>query len=115
MASARRPVYTWRERFVEHGLAGLNEQSRRPRGHADAVDGEIVCEIVRLKQAHPHWGPRKIHALYQRRHRASVAPTESSFKRVLERAGCTEKRRVRRVGQTGALASRVKADRPNDV
>ena len=107
--------YKWRERFIAGGLAGLNEESRRPRSHADALDSDIVCEIVRLKQAHPHWGPRKIHALYQRRHGVIGAPSESSFKRVLERAGFTEKRRMRRAGETGGLASGVKAERPNDV
>src|SRR4051794_20899748 len=106
--------YKWRDRFIEHGLAGLNEESRRPRSHADAIDGEIVCKMIRLKQAHPHWGPRKIHALYQRRHGASGAPSESSFKRVLEKAGFTEKRRGRRGGRTGGLARGVKTARPNE-
>jgi transposase InsO family protein len=107
--------YKWRERFMAWGFAGLNEESRRPRSHADALDSDIVCEIVRLKQAHRHWGPRKIHALYERRHGAEGAPSESSFKRVLERAGLTEKRRLRRAGETGGVASGVKAGRPNDV
>jgi putative transposase len=107
--------YKWRERFIAGGVAGLNEESRRPRSHADALDSDIVCEIVRLKQAHPHWGPRKIHALYQRKHGAFGAPSESTFKRVLERAGFTEKRRLRRAKETGGLASGVKAQRPNDV
>src|SRR5687768_6151767 len=97
--------YKWRERFIAGGLAGLNEESRRPRGHADALEGDVVCEIIRLKQAHQHWGPRKIQALYVRRHGAAGAPSESSFKRVLERAGFTEKRRVRGCKETGGLAS----------
>lgn len=101
--------------FRCRGLAGLNEESRRPRGHADAIDSDVVCEMVRLKQAHPHWGPRKIHALYQRKHGAFGAPSESSFKRVLERAGFTEKRRLRRAQEAGGLASGVRAARPNDV
>jgi putative transposase len=107
--------YKWRERFIERGWAGLNEESRRPRSHADALDSDVVCEIVRLKQAHLHWGPRKIHALYQRKHGATGAPSESSFKRVLERAGFTEKRSLRRAGETGGVATGVKAEQPNDV
>jgi len=46
--------YKWRERFVERGLAGMAEESRRPHGHAEALDEAVVCEIVRLKQVHPH-------------------------------------------------------------
>src|SRR3569832_163857 len=79
--------YKWRERFLQHGFAGLNEQSRRPKSHADQLPEEVICEMVRLKVAHERWGPRKIRELYLRRH--GSAASESSFKRVLERAGLT--------------------------
>jgi transposase InsO family protein len=106
--------YKWRERFFERGLGGLNELSRRPHGHADELGEAVVCAMVRLKQAHPHWGPRKIQALYQRKHGGEV-PSESSFKRVLERAGLTVPRRVRRSVETGRLGSGLKATEPNEV
>jgi transposase InsO family protein len=95
-------------------LAGLNELSRRPHGHADELGEAVVCEMVRLKQAHPHWGPRKIQALYRRKHGGDV-PSESSFKRVLERAGLTVPRRVRRSTETGRLSTGRQAAAPNDV
>ena len=106
--------YKWRERFIAHGVAGLSDLSRRPHGHADELGEAVVCEMVRLKQAHPHWGPRKIQALYQRKHGGEV-PSESSFKRVLERAGLTVPRRVRRVNETGRLSTGRKASAPNEV
>jgi transposase InsO family protein len=106
--------YKWRERFIEQGMAGMEEKSRKPLGHADELSEAVVCKIVRLKQAHPHWGPRKIHALYERKHGVGT-PSESSFKRVLERAGLTVPRRVRRVEQAGRLASGFKAAKANDV
>src|SRR5436190_22774015 len=49
--------YKWRERFLQHGLAGLNEFSRRPRRHRDDLSEAVVCEVVRPKHAHPHGGP----------------------------------------------------------
>jgi putative transposase len=107
--------YKWRERFVQDGLGGLNELSRRPNSHADQLSEQVVCEIVRLKNAHPHWGPRKIQELYRRKHRGKDLPSESSFKRVLERAGLTERRRMRRSEQSGRLAAGIKAKEPNDV
>jgi transposase len=75
--------YKWKERFLREGVRGLEEQSRRPHGHADQLAEEVVCEMVRLKLAHQSWGPRKIRELYLRQH-AEVA-SESTFKRVLER------------------------------
>ena len=106
--------YKWKERFLNHGLAGLEDESRRPQGHADELPEAVVCEMVLLKQAHPHWGPRKIRDLYERRH-PGAAPSESSFKRVLERAGLTKPRRTRKVAATGRLSSGRKAEGPNEV
>src|ERR1700723_250406 len=75
--------YKWRERFLRFGMEGLAEESRRPHSHAGQLDEAEVCEMIRFKQAHRHWGPRKIRELYLRRH--GSAASESSFKRVLER------------------------------
>ena len=79
--------YKWSRRFLEQGIQGMAEQSRRPHTHADQLGEVEVCEIIRLKQAHRHWGPRKIRELYLRQQ--GQAASESSFKRVLERAGLT--------------------------
>lgn len=106
--------YKWKERFLNNGLAGLEDESRRPQGHADELSEAVVCEMVLLKQAHPHWGPRKIRDLYERRH-PGATPSESSFKRVLERAGLTKPRRTRRAGDNGRLSSGRKAEASNDV
>jgi transposase InsO family protein len=108
--------YKWRKRFLEHGEAGLKEKSRRPGSHGRQLGEDVVCEIVRLKRAHPHWGPRKIRALYGRKHPAEI-PSESSFKRVLEKAGLVKARRRRKVvgKDSRRLASGVKAGAPNEV
>ena len=106
--------YKWRERMLRYGLAGMAEQSRRPRSHADELAEGVICEMVRLKQAHRHWGPRKIRELYLRKH--GTAASESSFKRVLERAGLTQPRRRRvRAVQAGRLWSGQRAQAPNEV
>jgi putative transposase len=74
--------YKWKERFWRKGLAGMEEESRRPKSHSEQLPEEDVCEIVRLKLAHLSWGPRKIRELYLRRH-GEVA-SESTFKRVFK-------------------------------
>jgi len=99
---------------MERGLGGMDDESRRPHGHALGLAEEVVCAIVSLKTAHPHWGPRKIRALYERKEGGEV-PSESSFKRVLDRAGLVERRRLRKRMGSARLAQGRKALAPNEV
>jgi len=107
--------YKWKERFLREGMSGMVEESRRPRSSPERLGEEAVCEIVRLKLAQVSWGPRKIRELYLRRH-GEVA-SESTFKRVLERAGLTERRRQRRrsSSEAGKLCSGRRGAAPNEV
>jgi putative transposase len=106
--------YKWKERFLREGVRGMEQESRRPRSSPEQLPEEVVCEIVRLKLAHLSWGPRKIRELYLRGH-GEVA-SESTFKRVLERVGLTQKRRQRRRWtEAGRLSSGKRAAAPNEV
>jgi transposase InsO family protein len=105
--------YKWRERFYQNGFEGMGEQSRRPVSHAKELAEGVICEIVRLKTAHRGWGPRKLREIYRRVH--GEVPSESSFKRVLERAGLVEKRRVRQRREAGRICSGRKAGAPNEI
>ena len=110
---SRKTGYKWRERFVAKGLGGLYEESRRPDRSPGSLSERVVCQIVRLKNAHPHWGPHKLRTVYLRRH--SQGPSESSFKRVLDRAGLVKHRRKRRASPGQRLTTEVVANAPNDV
>ena len=105
--------YKWRERFYQYGTEGMGELSRRPLSHAKELAEAVICEIIRLKNAHPHWGPRKLRDIYQRLH--GQVPSESSFKRILERAGLVDKRRVRCRSEAGRIGSGRKASAPNEI
>jgi len=107
--------YKWKQRFLEEGAAGLGDRSRRPQSSPRELGEAVVCEMVRLKEAHRRWGPRKIRQLYARQHQDLALPSESSFKRVLEKAGLVEKRKRRRSGETGRIQNRVESQQPNDV
>ena len=105
--------YKWKERFLETGLSGMAELSRRPKSSPEGLEEAVVCEIIRLKERHRHWGPRKIRKVYERLH--DEVPSESSFKRVLDRAGLVEPRRLRPRQQSGRLSSGRKAQAPNEI
>jgi transposase len=104
-----RTGYKWRERLVRWGTEGLKEKSRRPQCSPGALGEREVCEMVRFKQAHSRWGPRKIRELYLRLY--GRAASESSFKRVLERAGLTE-RRARWIGRRRDQSEKVRRSVP---
>jgi putative transposase len=105
--------YKWQERFLREGAAGMGEESRRPHRHPESLGEEELCRIVGLKLAHPHWGPRKVRELYHRQY--GRAASESSFKRVLERSGLTQKRRRRLAPQSGRLCSGRQAQGSNQI
>ena len=105
--------YKWKERFLKEGLNGMGEHSRRPRKSPKELSERVVCEIVRLKQRHSSWGPKKLRHVYARLHQQ--VPSESSFKRVLERAGMVEHRRMRRRQEAGRLYSGRKATAANEI
>ena len=38
--------YKWKERFLGHGIEGLEEGSRRARSHPESLGEEELCRIV---------------------------------------------------------------------
>ena len=101
---------------MRDGLSGLAERSRRPVQSPNQLGEDHVCRIVRLKQAHPHWGPRKLRELFARQSCGELVPSESTFKRVLDKAGLVEHRCQRRSQDAGTRLTRpVVAQRPNHV
>jgi putative transposase len=111
---SRKTGYKWRERFLREGCGGMGDLSRRPRSSPQSLSEEVVCRIVRLRQEHPHWGARKLMELWRRAWTEPV-PSESSFKRVLEKAGMVKRRRPRPSSQGGRLQLRRQASSPNEV
>src|SRR5207237_8955411 len=60
--------YKWRERYWRKGVAGMEEESRRPKSYSKQLADEEVCEIVRLKLADVAGGPRQIREWHWRWH-----------------------------------------------
>jgi len=105
--------YKWIARFEEDGTRGLVKQSRRPMSSPRQACEEEVCRIVLLKHAHRSWGPKKIRELFARQ--CSEAPSLSTVKRILKKAGLVEERSRRRAAYCGRIENRVTASAPNEV
>ncbi len=113
---SRKTGYKWKERFVAEGLGGIGDRSRRPRSSPEEIGENMVCEIVKLRQAHPSWGARKLRAVLERTTTKEDLPSESSFKRILDKAGLVQHRRRCLPGEQGErVRTPVKAERPNHV
>jgi putative transposase len=108
--------YKWKQRFLADGLPGLADRSRRPNSKLTMVTEDVCCEIVRFKGLHEDWGPKKIHDLYSKADHQLPAVSLSTVKRVLDKAGLTERRRRRRRSEDcGRIANPLVATAPNEV
>ncbi len=112
---SRKTGYKWKARFLSEGVAGMGNQSRRPATSPQEVKEAMVCQIVKLKLAHLTWGARKLRAVLQWTTAKHELPSESSFKRILDKVGLVERRRRRPAAQSGRLQMPVRAERPNHV
>ena len=112
---SRKTGYKWKERFLADGLSGLSDQSRRPASSPTGIHEDMVCRIVKLRQAHPSWGASKLRTVLARAVSAAELPSESSFKRILDKAGLVVHRRRAPVKENARIQTRVRAERPNHV
>jgi len=113
---SRKTGYKWLGRFEQDGRSGMSDRSRRPHGHSKQCAEDTVCRIVRLKHAHPRWGPAKIHNLYARGSSpGEPVPSLSTVKRVLDRAGLVQRRKRRKASQAGSIRYSGPVDSPNDL
>ena len=112
---SRKTGYKWKERFLKEGLLGMGDASRRPTKSPTEVGETMVCQIVKLRMAHPTWGARKLRAVLERTVPTENLPSESSFKRILDKAGLVEHRRRMPAEQACRLQTPARAERPNHV
>ena len=108
--------YKWRNRFYEQGKIGLYEQSRA-RLTQNEIDGDTAAELIRLKNAHLAWGPKKIRELYAKAYPQKNVPSLSSVKRILDKAGLVKQRKTRPPSTSDCprLQQQIEANEPNDV
>ena len=75
---SRQTGYKWLERYQQEGQRGLEEHSRAPLHHPQAMSLNVRQALMDLRSEHPSWGPRKLRA-YLDRHTPRVHwPTASS-------------------------------------
>jgi len=112
---SRQTGYKWLRRFGQSGLAGLAEQSRRPKV-CPRTTVPVWIERLRLaRRLHPQWGPKKLHAWLRRQHPRARVPSASTLGRLLRRHGWSRAPLWRRRGPPRAWPGLSRARRPNAV
>ncbi len=110
---SRKTAYKWINRFNEEGRGGLEERSRRPHSCPWQTETEIVQEIVRLREARPRMGPKKLIHRLKKRHRGQDLPAISTIAHILSREGLAKKPPRHRRAHPGCPKS--VATGPNDI
>ena len=94
---SRKTGYKWIRRFAEHGIDGLNEQSRKPTSSPAQIPYRVQQAIIELRQQFQITpGSKKIQVLLARRYPNEVLPSKSTIYNILNRAGLVESQRRRR-------------------
>jgi transposase InsO family protein len=82
---SRKTGYKWRNQYLEHGVEGLTDRSRRPRSSPKRSSAELEARVVSLHKAYPCWGARKLQALLPEEF-ATTHP--NTIAAILRRNGC---------------------------
>jgi putative transposase len=102
---SRKAIYKWMERYEAEGVAGLEDLSRAPHQHPQAVS-ELWRERVRAaRQQHARWGAPKLAWLLKQRYGEQDVPSVSTVGRVLRDSGLSQRRRRTRAHGTGEFAA----------
>ena len=93
---SRRTGYKLVERYELEGVAGLEDRSRAPHHHPNALSEEVEAVILALKAKFPTYGPKKLQAELKARRADLRPPAVSTIAALLARHGLTRRKRVRR-------------------
>jgi transposase InsO family protein len=114
---SRKTGYKWLERYAQEGQRGCEDKSRAPHTHPHATPEPVQRALVRLRKAHPLWGPKKLVALLAERSPEMPVPSASTAGAILARAGLVRtRRRVQRpLGTVGGGHVLTPGEVPNQV
>jgi len=103
---SRKTGYKWVRRYQAEGVTALEEISRAPHAHPNAIASDIVQSIVAIRGQHPRWGPRKVRVVLKRQRPRMELPAASTIGDILKRHGLVRPRR--RVRRSSPYAARLR-------
>lgn len=74
--------YLWVKRYQRSGVAGIAENSRRPRRSPERTAEELERRVTETRERYPDWGARKLQVVLRRE---NIQLTHSTIHRILLR------------------------------
>ncbi len=111
---SRKTGYKRVERFQSYGWEGLGDRSRAPRRHPNTTPRAVAERLIKARQDHPTWGPKKLVAWLQALEPEGPWPAPSTAGDILGRAGLVRRRKRGRSASPWSEPFAA-AEQPNDV
>ena len=111
---SRKTGYKWLGRYEQGGALALQDRSRAPHTHPNAITAPVKAMLLEARELHPSWGAVKLLAWLSRRQPACAFPAASTVSELLKRAGLVRPRR-RRPHVPAYARAFMQAAEPNDV
>ena len=105
---SRKTAYKWLGRYEAGGVAGLEDQSRRPKLSPRRTSAGVEAQVVQLRNVHGAWGGRKLRRRLLDQGVAEV-PAASTITEILRRRGLLSD-----VAEPRAF-QRFERERPNEL
>lgn len=80
---SRKTAYKWQKRYLEEGILGLEERSKKPNKVSKITEDDAINLIVNIRNKFPAWGARKLRQ-YLINQDLDV-PSERTFNRILKK------------------------------
>jgi putative transposase len=93
---SRNTVYKWIDRYETEGPGGLEDRSRAPARHPNAILSPIVESIVTARINHRKWGPKKLMQWLRDHYPEQQWPAASTAGEILKREGQIRPRKRKR-------------------
>ena len=93
---SRKTGYKWATRYGAEGVDGLKDRSRTPKRCPHRTEERVVRALVKAREKHPRWGPRKLLKILRPHQPKWSWPAASTAGDILKRQGLVKPRRRRR-------------------
>lgn len=92
---SRKTGYKWIQRFHEKGKNGLCDEKRSRKSQERETDRVLIDEIIKLRERHKQWGPRKLFVYLLRQDPSKPWPKPSTIAKILKQRGLVHKTKRR--------------------